>query len=105
MNVPRSEVVSYSFPLFRGENAVFIKYPSDNYNFDAYLLPFTFWSWIFTLLFLLVVPLFLYGFVNFGKEKKYSTVYDVFGWTAMALVKLNISLNFSSLPNRIAIFR
>ena len=106
MNVPRSNVVSFSFPLFRGENGIFIKNPQAKNNMMAYLEPFTIWAWLLTIIFIIVMPSCLYAFNKSCNEKTEFSLFEAYQHTFEALLYRNGILEYSARQsNKLILFR
>ena len=56
----RRKVVSFCDPMTESFNTLFIKNPSQAFNFAAYVEPMHYLSWIFVIVFCLLTPTFLY---------------------------------------------
>ena len=67
----REEDASFTLPLKFSYESFFIKNPAGVYNYSAYLEPVTFLAWGFILLFVLIVPLFIF-MIAYGAEEKIS---------------------------------
>ena len=67
----REEDASFGLPLKFSYCSLFIKNPAGVYNYTAYLEPVTYLAWGFILLFLLIVPLFIF-MIAYGAEEKIS---------------------------------
>ena len=106
MNVPRSNVVSFGFPLFRGENGIFIKNPQAKNNMMAYFEPFTLWSWLCTIMFLLVMPFCLHAFNQSSIETNKISLYQVYQHGFEVLLYRNGLLEYSATQsNKLTMFR
>ena len=56
----RRKVVSFTYPLFRTDNRIFIKNPNNAFNYVAYIEPFYYTTWIAIGAFCILTPLLLY---------------------------------------------
>ena len=56
----RSKVISYTQPIVQIHNRLFIKNPTNAYNYVAYIEPFHYTTWITIGIFCVLTPLFLY---------------------------------------------
>ena len=57
--VPRTAVLTFVTPLELSYHTLFIKNPSESYNFLAYVDPLQWMSWTFIGVYVLIIPLFL----------------------------------------------
>ena len=106
MSLQRTDVVSFSLPLFKGENGFFIKNPANKYNYTAYLQPMTLLAWAFIFVFALVTPLAVFGYNKLNPYSANQISLTVsYAWTAMWVLRLDSEYKPLSLVNRIVKIR
>ena len=57
----RAKVMSFSQPLTQIYHSLFIKNPTGNLNYTAFIDPFYWTTWLFLLIFIALTPPFLYA--------------------------------------------
>ena len=96
----RSQVASFTIPLVFSYQSVFIKNPSNVYNYTAYLEPLTIWSWIVILIFLCVAPIALYGISKMSEQEEFS-ILTSFEAVYVALILLGSPKDPNPIPTRL----
>ena len=61
MSFERSEAISFLNPLFKAQTQLFIEYPKNVRNYYSYVQSFTWYAWLWIIIFAMVVaPVFLF---------------------------------------------
>ena len=65
-NLERSEVISFSIPIYQARPQLFLKNPNDALKFSTYVEPLTWIAWIFIGLFVITMSFFLYATTRYS---------------------------------------
>ena len=65
-NLERSEVISFSIPIYQARTELFLKNPNDALKFSTYVEPLTWIAWIFIGLFVITMSFFLYATTRYS---------------------------------------
>ncbi len=68
VTIERSAVMSFLNPITQIYHSLFIKNPSDSYNFQAYIEPMHWLAWVILLVFIALVPPFLWLTTRFPEK-------------------------------------
>ena len=101
----RQVATDWTTPLIFSYKSVFIKNPTNVYNFTAYLEPLTYLSWAIIGVFFLLVPYFLYIISSKSKEDQEISLLQSFEAMFMALLLLGSPNDPNRISTRIVFLR
>ena len=102
----RTESASWTIPLVFSHSSIFIKNPTNVFNYESYVEPMAYLSWGFVVVFLLFTPPFLYfGFsYNPNPEDKMSLA-ESFAAVFMTITMMGAPFHPKNISARIVLLR
>ncbi len=100
----RQVACDWTIPLVFTYQSVFIKNPTNAYNYTAYLEPITYMAWILVGIFLLATPLFLHATWQSSKEPQNASLGQAYSVAYIALVMMGSSHVPLKMSTRILFF-
>ena len=99
--VERQLATDWTLPLVFSHLSIFIKNPTNTYNYTAFLEPLTYASWVAILIFLLTVPFVIFFIAKKSDDEQVANLPENFGAVYEALLLLGSSLEPIKVPTRI----
>ena len=99
--VERQLATDWTLPLVFSHLSIFIKNPTNTYNYTAFLEPLTYASWVAILVFLLSVPFVIFFISKMSDDDKVADLPESFGAVYVALLLLGSTLEPVKIPTRI----
>ena len=101
----RENAVTFGIAFDYGSKGLFIKNPTSAYNFTAYFQPLTYLCWIFVLIFILLLPNFMFMISNFSQDDSCISIKSCFQIMWLNMVQMPTSFNASNFSTLIIFSR